>query len=111
MFTFIKHQKKKFLFLTTSRVLVLTLSLSLIFAPSTVYSQGINLLNLPAPGTMITPSISYAPATMAGMTIYPENPLKFDFIITTGDDNLQGEEFKKESQKLINYFFGHLNSS
>ena len=40
---------------------------------------------------------------MAGMTIHPENPLKFDFIISTGDDDLEGEIFRKESEKLINY--------
>ena len=70
------------------------------------YAQGV--ANLPAIGTMITPSISYSPPTMAGITVYPDNPLQIDFIITTGDDNLQGEDFTKESKKLINYFLATL---
>ena len=67
-----------------------------------------SVFNLPAPGTMITPSIGYNPPIMAGMTIHPDNPLKFDFIISTGDDDLEGEAFRKESEKLINYFLATL---
>ncbi|MEW5895840.1 MAG: hypothetical protein AB1650_08840 [Candidatus Omnitrophota bacterium] len=65
-------------------------------------------LNLPAVEAMITPSIAYHPPIMAGMTIHPDNPLEFNFLITTGDDDLEGETFRKESQKLINYFFATL---
>ena len=32
----------------------------------------------------------------------------FDFIIHSGDDQLQGEEFRKESIKLIRYFMAAL---
>ena len=42
------------------------------------------------------------------MTIHPENPLQFDFIVDTVDDHLQGEEFKKEANKLIDYFMATL---
>lgn len=65
-------------------------------------------LNLPAPGTMVAPSAGYTPAMISGITIYPENPLQFDFIIDTGDDYLQGEELRRESKKLINYFLATL---
>ena len=34
--------------------------------------------------------------------------LQFDFIIDIGDDQLQGEALKEESQKLINYFMATL---
>jgi len=108
MFTFIKHQKEKFLFSTISKVMVFVLSLSLVFAPSTGYAQSINLLNLPAPGSMLTLSPSYTPAIVAGITIYPDNPLQFDFIIDVGDDNLRGEALRKESEKLISYFMATL---
>ena len=57
---------------------------------------------------MITPSMGYTPAMVAGITIYPENPLQFDFIIDTGDDTLQSEELREESKKLINYFLATL---
>jgi len=79
---------------------------SLVIFPPKVHAQ--TALNLPAPGTMITPSIGYSPPIMAGMTIHPDNPLKFDFIISTGDDDLEGEAFRRESEKLINYFLATL---
>ena len=109
MFAFIKQQKGKFLFPLILRLLVCILSFSLIFSPAASYAQvgvygNTPLLNLPAPGTMIPLSASYNPAIVAGITIYPDNPLQFDFIIDAGDDHLQGEVLKKESQKLISYF-------
>ena len=104
---FIAPQKNRY-YRCLASVVVFLLIFALVPGPTAVYAQSV--LNLPAPGTMITPSLSYAPATMAGMTIHPENPLQFDFIITTGDDNLQGEEFRKESQKLINYFLATLTT-
>lgn len=79
---------------------------SLVILPPKAQAQSV--FNLPAPGTMITRSISYNPPIMAGMTIHPDNPLKFDFIISTGDDDLEGESFRKESEKLINYFLATL---
>ena len=45
---------------------------------------------------------------MTGMTIHPDNPLAFDFIVDTGDDNLEGEALRNESKKLINYFMATL---
>jgi len=108
LFTTIKQQKGKFLFSTISRTLVFVLSFSLIFSPTASYAQSINLLNLPAPGTMVFTSPAFNPAIVTGIKIYPDNPLQFDFIIDIGDDQLQGEALKEESQKLINYFMATL---
>src|SRR3990167_8173807 len=79
---------------------------SICILPSNANAQ--SLLNLPTPGSRITPSMGYTPAMVAGITIYPENPLQFDFIIDTGDDTLQSEELREESKKLINYFLATL---
>jgi len=105
MFIFIKHQKEKFLYATITRTMVFVLSLALVFAPSAGYAQ---VINLPAPGTMVFTSPAFNPAIVSGITIYPDDPLQFDFIIDIGDDQLQGEALKKESQKLINYFMATL---
>ena len=86
---------------TLSAILAIMLIL-----PQGIYAQ--NVANLPTPGTLITTSPSYTPAIMAGMTIYPDNPLKFDFIIDVGDDNLNGDALKNESEKLISYFMASL---
>ncbi len=65
-------------------------------------------LLLPKPGAMVTISSAFSPAIITGMTIHPNNPLQFDFIVDMGDNHLQGEALKKESQKLINYFVATL---
>jgi len=74
--------------------------------PPKTHAQSV--LNLPVPGTMVSLSPSYIPAIMTGLTIYPENPLQFDFIIDIGDDKLHGEALRKDSEKLISYFMAAL---
>ena len=59
---------------------------------------------LPKPGVMVNSSDAYFPPSLAGITIYPDNPLKFDFIIDTGEDQLSDELLHAESEKLIKYF-------
>lgn len=65
-------------------------------------------LDLPAPGTMVGLSPSFAPIVIKGIKIFPDNPLRFDFIIDTGDPVLKGEVLKNESIKLIKYFLAAL---
>ena len=57
---------------------------------------------------MVGLSPVFNPAIVTGIKIYPDNPLQFDFIIDIGDDRLQGEALRQESQKLINYFMATL---
>ncbi|MCK5342732.1 MAG: hypothetical protein KAR20_04980, partial [Candidatus Heimdallarchaeota archaeon] len=104
---FITSQKNKFYHWLCS-LLVCVLSFSLMLSPTASYAQSINLLNLPVPGTMVGLSPVFNPAIVTGIKIYPDNPLQFDFIIDIGDDQLQGEALRKESQKLINYFMATL---
>src|SRR6185503_13580119 len=65
-------------------------------------------LNLPIPGTMVTPTPGFVPALVKGLTIDPQNPLHFNFILDTGHTDLQGEELRAESAKLIKYFLAAL---
>jgi len=61
-------------------------------------------LGLPQPGVMVMPGPSFTPALLRGLQVYPDNPLRFDFIIDTGDTGLEGDAFEAEAQKLIKYF-------
>lgn len=98
---------KKIILFKTSIFLVLgNFFLNSLILPSKVYAQGVP--NLTMPGVMVTPSVGFSPAIITGMTIHPENPLQFDFIVDTGDDRLQGETLKTEANKLINYFMATL---
>ncbi len=65
-------------------------------------------LSLPAPGTMIGLTAAYNPASARGLVIHPENPLRLDFIVDSGDSKLPQDELKEESNKLIKYFLAAL---
>lgn len=63
---------------------------------------------LPNPGTMIVASPRFIPPVIKGIKIFPDSPLRFDFIIDTGDSNLKEDALKEESTKLIKYFLATL---
>lgn len=67
-----------------------------------------NLLNLPSVGAMVFLSEPFEPVMVKGLALYPDNPLKFDFFVDPGDDNVQGETLKQEAQRLIKYFMAAL---
>jgi len=98
-------QKPSFRLITCLVLFTFILS-SLIPHPS--FAQ--TLLNLPVPGVMVAPTPAYVPPILKGMKIFPDNPLRFDFIVDTGDSTIQGEELKKESEKLIRYFLASLTT-
>jgi len=76
-------------------------SFNLIILPQITCAQTISAgVNLP----IAHPSPNYIPATIKGIKIFPDEPLRFDFIIDTGDSDLNGMTLKKETRKLINYF-------
>jgi len=89
-----------------STLLAFTFITSFIIPPQRAYAQ--TVLNLPSPGTMVSLSPTFNPPIIKGITIHPENPLLFDFIVHPGDDHLEGQELKEESTKLIKYFMASL---
>lgn len=76
--------------------------------PSYAQPVSLALFNLPQPGTRLVPAPAFTPVVMRGLMIYPDNPLKFDFVIDKGDQSLSEEEFKNESTKLVRYFLAAL---
>ncbi|MFH0753641.1 MAG: hypothetical protein V2A70_03645, partial [Candidatus Omnitrophota bacterium] len=68
------------------------------------------LLNLPAPGSMVGVSPAFMPTLIKGLKVHPENPLLFDFIVDAGKSGLKTDSaaFKTESEKLIKYFLTSL---
>ncbi len=93
-----------------STVLLIAFGLTSFLPPNLSWAQVVPLtgLNLPIPGTVINLSPAFIPAHVTGIAIHPDDPFKFDFIIDTGDDHLEGEAFKQESMKLIKYFMASL---
>ncbi|MBP9853299.1 MAG: hypothetical protein KBD53_00350 [Candidatus Omnitrophica bacterium] len=90
------------IFRTFSAYLSLILVVTFVVPPQQSYAQSV--LNLPALGTPVLVSQPYNPPIITGITIYPDNPLKFDFIIDPGDKVQGSEEFRAEANKLIEYF-------
>lgn len=102
MFINLSKNQNSFHFKVLSIFIVLNF-LTSVFLPSSIYAQAIQ-----APVSLITTSEIYSPAIIQGINVYLDNPLMFDFVVDSGDDDLQGEAFKKESAKLIKYFLAAL---
>jgi len=66
------------------------------------------LPGMPKPGVRLGLSPEFIPAILKGITIHPENPFLFDFIIHRGDKVLSNEEKQVEYKKLIKYFLASL---
>lgn len=63
---------------------------------------------LPNPGVMVDLSPGFVPPHLAGISVYPNSPLKFDFLIQRGDTALSDQEKQEEYTKLIKYFLASL---
>jgi hypothetical protein len=93
-----------------SRILSSIVAIAFVLNTMTSYAQTISggVFSLPQPGAPLSLSAGFVPAHITGLTIHPENPLQFDFLIDTGDKHLKDEELKAESMKLMKYFMASL---
>ena len=82
-------------------VVVAFISTSAVF-PSYAWAQ--MPAGLPKVAELVPLSPPFVPAIIKGLTVHPENPLMFDFIIDKGDSGLEGDALKQESTKIIKYF-------
>ena len=97
----------KGLFFKLSALCVNTAFLLGLIIPSPVFAQGASV-QLPTSGTMVPLSVAFTPPMIKGLTIHPNEPFQFDFIIDTGDDRLEGKALETESTRLIKYFLAAL---
>jgi len=63
---------------------------------------------MPKPGMRVGLSPVFTPAVLKGITVHPENPLMFDFIIYKGEKVLTVSQKQDEYKKLIKYFLASL---
>ena len=91
------------------RCLSLLLVLLLSFGPELSYAQG---MILPEPGTLVSQSAAFVPVILKGITVHPEDPFLFNFIVDTGNTGLSanGEDprLAQESQELVKYFLASM---
>lgn len=72
--------------------------------PPATAAQPSSVLNLPMPGAMVGVSPKYVPIAIKGIKIFPDNPFRFDFLLDTGNSNLNEERLNEETKILIKYF-------
>ncbi len=77
---------------------------SIITYPQKAYSSDM----LPAPGTMVHLSESFTPLLLKGVSIDPNNPLHFEFIVDAGNEEFESKIVKEESERLMKYFLASL---
>ncbi|MBF0479801.1 MAG: hypothetical protein HQL26_09990 [Candidatus Omnitrophica bacterium] len=78
---------------------------------STSSLPGGSPLILPVPGAMVNISPAFVPILLRGVTVHPNNPFAFDFIVDSGMSDVKSqtsEEYKAVSQKLVNYFLASM---
>lgn len=102
--------KQKFLKVTVSKIMLVVFStLSLLgVVSSDVLSQ--NILALPMTGHLVSITNPYQPALLKGLTLNPENPFQFDFIVDRGESGLTDEALKDEAGRLIRYFLSSMTT-
>lgn len=61
-------------------------------------------------GPMVVSGKVDAPCLMTGVKYYPLDPLRYDFIVDTGNMGLSGPSLKDESTKLIKFFLATLTT-
>ncbi|MBF0593415.1 MAG: hypothetical protein HQL22_00450 [Candidatus Omnitrophica bacterium] len=59
---------------------------------------------LPQPGVMVGLSEAFTPVILKGMTVHPDQPLVFDFIVDNGQSGLKDQALSNETVKLAKYF-------
>ncbi len=104
----LRRSKKSLVYRIFCSFLVSIITLNFLIPANLSYAQVIPLLNLPLPGSMVGLTPGYNPVLIKGITLYPDNPLEFDFLINSGNSDLQGEALKDEANKLIKYFLASL---
>ncbi|MBF0478823.1 MAG: hypothetical protein HQL26_05015 [Candidatus Omnitrophica bacterium] len=75
--------------------------------PARLVSADVSIL--PTPGAMVNLSPAFVPALLRGVTVHPENPLQFEFIVDSGNEKTTlDKNFTQNSQRLVNYFLSSM---
>ncbi|MBF0387114.1 MAG: hypothetical protein HQL20_04575 [Candidatus Omnitrophica bacterium] len=89
-----------------SLIVLVVFILTSVVPPSCAQS----LLQLPAVDQMVALSPAFNPAVLKGIKVYPQDPLRLDFILANGEasGNGAGHALQGEASRLIKYFLASL---
>ena len=81
------------------------------FAQTILPSPAFGAQILPVPASA-APGLTaeYRPALAQGMTLFPDNPFRLEFIVDPGQEALTKDEFRDESTRLVKYFLASLTT-
>jgi len=81
--SYIEKKQSSLTYRTVSALVAVAFVFTSVVPPTPIYAQTVPLagLNLPLPGAMVTPTPGFNPPLIKGITIHPDNPLKFDFLV------------------------------
>ena len=86
-----------------------------VISPFPSVAQAQTIIDLPAPGKMLSLTAPLTPPILRGLAIHSKNPFRFDFIVDKGSspplffkEGVGGSSLKDEYTKLIKYFLATL---
>lgn len=87
------------------RILSFIMVLALVFTSVLPgYAQNVFVSTLPEPGVMVVPTPAFVPVLVKGLVIHPEEPLRVDFIVDSGNDSAGQAVIKEQSMRMAKYF-------
>jgi hypothetical protein len=104
----INRRKSGFFYRFLSLLISFSFGLSAVTPPDGHAQTYATLLNLPPPGAMVNLTSGFTPVIVRGITFFPEEPFRFNFIVDSGDTGLRGIDLEGEADKLIKYFLASL---
>lgn len=103
---FVSHQRRHGLrFKLTVYSILLSFLASLVTLP--VYAQNVLFPQSSLPAVTLPLNV-FHPVMMKGLKINPDDPMRFDFVIETGDTHAKADVLRDESAKLVKYFLASL---
>ncbi|GEM_PF-3780126 len=102
------QRKRSLAFRIFSRFHLMVIVISFALPANMAHAQNFNVLSLPKPGSMVTTSEKFVPVILKGITLDPQNPLIFNFIVDPGNTNFGPEEVREDGERLIKYFLAAL---
>ena len=95
------HLKSKMLIIFRK---ILSVFIAFVFLLSTSITHA----QIIQPSATVSVTSAFTPTMLAGLTIDPNNPLRFDFLISDGEDIKEERASQDEAKKLVRYFLSAL---
>lgn len=86
------------------KLLSVFLVLLIAITPSLGYAQQLPMANTLLTEKFLNIAIASDPVLIKGMVLYPQEPLKFRFLVDTGHQEIEESYLKQESERMVKYF-------